>query len=115
MKIFAREETETVEKTQKGRKKENQFQDLKKTTFGTKNKKVAVKESIKMFQDLSKGEDCIIGSGRCSRHNVRLVKTVKEKKVSVIDVSGRVKWQMREAIIYACPSKLSISNENKLG
>ena len=44
---------------------------MKKTTFGTSNKKVAVKEGIKMFQDLSKGEECMIGSGRCSRHNVR--------------------------------------------
>ena len=109
---IAREEKDTVKKTQKGRKEENQFQELKKTTFGTNNKKVAVKEGIKMFQDLAKGEECIIGSGRCSRHNVRLVKTVKEKKVSVIDLSGRVKWQMREAIIYACPLKPSINNEN---
>ena len=75
-----------------------------KTTFG-QTKSVKVKENIRMFQKLSMGEDCVIGSGRCSRHNVKLVRGVVMKKVSCVDKNGRLSWLMREVTSLSCPYK----------
>ena len=109
---ITKKETEAAEKILKGKKKEDESQDLVKTTFGTKKDEILVKENIRMFQDLAKGEECIIRSGRCSKHNMKLEKRVTEKRVSVIDELRRVKWQMREAVNFACPSKPRNLNEN---
>ena len=75
-----------------------------KTTFKPMNT-VKVKENIKMFQKLSMGENCVIGSGRCSRHNVKLVRGVVMKKVSCIDKNGKLSWLMREVTNLSCPYK----------
>ena len=58
-----------------------------------------------MFQKLSIGEGCVIGSGRCSKHNTKLVRGVKMKKVSCIDKNGKVSWLMREVASLTCPFK----------
>ena len=42
---------------------------------------------------------------------MKLERRVTEKKVSVIDETGRVKWIMREVVNFSCPSKLSNLNE----
>ena len=75
-----------------------------KTTFKPVNT-VRVKENIKMFQKLSMGESCVIGSGRCSKHNVKLVRGVVSKKVSCIDKNGKLSWLMREVTNLSCPYK----------
>ena len=43
---------------------------------------------------------------------MKFEKTVIEKKASVFDELGRVKWQIREEVIFVCPSKLRNSSEN---
>ena len=76
----------------------------KKTTF-VKREEGTIKESIKMFRDLEKGEECVIRSGMCSKHNARLKKSVKMKKMSVIDNKGNLTWTTRETVILVCPYK----------
>ena len=75
------------------------------TNTPTSKNTVKVKESIKMFQKLSEGEKCVIGSGRCSSHNVKLVRGVVKKKVSCIDKDGKLSWLMREVTNLTCPYK----------
>ena len=76
----------------------------KKTTFVSKNR-ARVSENIKMFQELEKGAECLLGSGRCSTHNVKLVRNVSMKRVSTVTDSGNVRWTMREGVTLACPHK----------
>ena len=56
-----------------------------------------------MFQELQRGGECVMGSGMCAEHNVRLVRKVTNKKVSVVDDNGVVTWTTREVTILACP------------
>ena len=58
-----------------------------------------------MFQKLSEGEKCVIGSGRCSSHNVKLVRGVVKKRVSCIDKDGKLSWILREVTSLTCPNK----------
>ena len=77
----------------------------KKTTFMKREEGTTIKESIRMFRDLEKGEECVIRSGMCSKHNARLKKSVKMKKMSVLDNKGNVTWTTRETVILVCPYK----------
>ena len=78
-------------------------EELRKTTFSIKKKQPTLKEHIAMFEKLSNSVDCVIGSGRCSSHNTRLVRSVIERRVCNVDEDGRVTWPMGEATIFACP------------
>ena len=83
----------------------------KKTTFMNREEGTTVKESIRMFRDLEKGEDCVIRSGMCSKHNAKLKKSVKMKKMSVLDNRGNVTWTTRETVILVCPYKPELKFE----
>ena len=63
----------------------------------------AVRENIRMFQQLSEGSECRFGSGSCATHNVKLCRSVVEKKTSCVDVNGKITWKMREVATLACP------------
>ena len=63
-----------------------------------------VRRKIKIFSDKSQGVKCVLGSGHCSGHNVKLVRSVVMKKVSEIDRNGMVIWPMREVTILSCPA-----------
>ena len=82
-------------------------EDKKKTTFKPLNTASTAKvtENIKMFQELVDGAECRLGSGRCSTHNVKLVRNVCKKRVSCVTDNGRVTWSMREGVTLACPYK----------
>ena len=45
----------------------------------------------------------MIGNGQCGGHNVKLVGQVTEKKMSVIDKTGKLSWTMREVTVLTCP------------
>ena len=57
-----------------------------------------------MFQELSDGVKCVIGSGMCAGHNVKLTRKVTMKRCSNIDDKGVVTWSMREVTVLACPA-----------
>ena len=75
----------------------------KKMTFRTINASPPIKKKIDRFQDFQNGDKCVVGSGRCATHHIKLVKRVIERKVSKLDKFGQVMWTMGEGIIYDCP------------
>ena len=47
---------------------------------------------------------CLIGSGRCGFHNVKLERNVQTKRMSVRDENDCVlRWEESEAITLVCP------------
>ena len=82
----------------------NKNQNNEKPTFKVMVKP-AVGDNIRKFQELSnKNNQCVIGSGRCGSHNVKLVREVKQKKMSVIGKNGELSWSTREVTILTCPA-----------
>ena len=77
----------------------------RKTTFMKKHTMNTTKQTIKMFQELERGEECLLGSGRCSTHNVKLARKVSRKRVSTVADDGSVKWTIGEGVVLACPYK----------
>ena len=63
------------------------------------------KDKIKSFDNAMRGEEwkCVMGSGRCASHNTKLERKIKEKRVSIIDKSGKLGWTTREVTILTCP------------
>ena len=60
---------------------------------------------IRTFQAFQKGGGgpCILGSGRCAQHNTKLKRQIVKNRVSVVDKTGNVAWQIREGTILVCP------------
>ena len=55
--------------------------------------KPAVGDKIKKFQEQSnKSGQRIIGSVRCGSHNVKLIREIKQKKISVNGKNGETSW-----------------------
>ena len=77
----------------------------KKLTFDRVDRQ-SVRDNIAKFQKLQRGGMCVMGSGRCAEHNVRLVRSVTNKKVSVIDENGYTRWVTREVTILTCPGSV---------
>ena len=76
----------------------------KKLTFGS-TIEAGVSQKIQNFKRLSEVTKCVIGSGFCTGHNVKLERTVKMKKMSNIGSNGKIEWTMREVTSLACPAK----------
>ena len=74
----------------------------------------SVKDNIEKFQKFSRGGECIIGSGRCGQHNVKLVRGVTKKKMSNRNKDGTVSWQMREVTILRCPAAQLTGSASKV-
>ena len=60
-------------------------------------------DRILKFQELSQGNDCVIGSGRCATHNVKIVRVVKKVRKSETAEGGGVRWRLCESTILECP------------
>ena len=58
---------------------------------------------IEKFQKMSSGGECLLGSGGCAYHNVRLVRGVKKKRMSVKDDKGGMRWLVRDVTSLVCP------------
>ena len=106
--------TETEMKTTvKDLKKIFDVKDVK-TTFSDINdkKNVNIQKKILSFQEVSdKGDTCLFGSGRCAKHNTKLVREVTNKRVSVITKEGSLGWKMSEGTILVCPAVRRIQSE----
>ena len=64
-----------------------------------------VSQKIQNFKRISETNKCVIGSGYCSGHNVKLERSIRMKKVSNIGINGKIEWTMREVTSLACPAK----------
>ena len=45
----------------------------------------------------------MLGSGRCGKHNTKLVRKIVTKKMSCVDKLGGIVWRSGEVTILACP------------
>ena len=54
-------------------------------------------------RDFSKMKECMISSGYCNLHNVRVKREVNMKKMSTRDKNGDMKWVMGEVTVLVCP------------
>ena len=52
---------------------------------------------------------CAMGSGRCGAHNVKLVRSVKQKKYSCVNKLGQVEWKTRDVTCLICPSQAQMN------
>ena len=60
---------------------------------------------IMKFNLLSTADECVYGSGRCGTHHCKLVRSVKQKRMSVVSKDGTISWAMRDVTCLMCPSK----------
>ena len=64
--------------------------------------------------ELERGNECVIGSGRCATHNVRTVRVMKNMKQRYECDDGSLKWRLCETTILECPRAFSgrLNSEN---
>ena len=73
------------------------------THITQKNTPKKISEKILKFQDMIRGDECVIGSGRCASHNTKLVRKIVVRKMSCVDKFGGIGWRNGEVTILACP------------
>ena len=92
--------------------------EVKKTTFSGGGAKVSSR--IKQLQEAGKIL-CVMGSGRCGTHNVKLTKSVKSKKISCVEPGGGIGWKYVDVTCLVCPKKvdgyvgLSMAKDQQVG
>ena len=79
-----------------------------KKTYNTFNmlhmtRKTSVSDRTLRFQELTDGDECVIGSGRCATHNEKVVRKVMNVRKSVQNEAGEVRWRLSESTVLACP------------
>ena len=47
---------------------------------------------------------CVKGSGRCLTHDVKLVREIKNMRMSDTDKDGFTMWRLRESAVLICPA-----------
>ena len=106
---LAQEESRRVEEVRKVHevpKSMNNFASVDirtKMAFDTTNN---VKTKINAIVEADANVKCVVGSGRCATHHVKLVRNVRKKRYSCINpVTGGLIWQFRDVTSLECPSK----------
>ena len=85
---------------------QNRDTNKKKLTFVGGGAKVSAR--IRQLQE-ENNIVCVMGSGRCGTHNVKLMKSVKSKKISCVEPGGGVGWKYVDVTCLVCPSKAKSS------
>ena len=77
-----------------------------KKTFGNiTQKKNSIKKKIDDIKHLTENDNkCLIGSGRCAKHNTRVNRVIENRRVSTVNKDGSVSWKMCEVTILSCPA-----------
>ena len=73
----------------------------------------SVSDRVKKIQNEADFK-CVMGSGRCSTHNVKLVRNVKQKKFSVVGHKGEIEWRLRDVTSLECPGRKKAVGRPKL-
>ena len=79
--------------------KESSQENLRKLTFDRVGGKVSAR--IRELQEASKTV-CVMGSGQCGAHNVKLIKSVKSKKMSCVEPGGNIGWKYADVTCLVC-------------
>ena len=106
-------ETEEMSKVKNLQKIYDEKNLVKKTFRDLPDKKNDnIQKKILRYQEVSEnGDTCLIGSGRCAKHQTKLVREVTNKRVSVITNEGSLGWKMCEGTILVCPAVRRIQSE----
>ena len=48
-------------------------------------------DRILRFTELERGDECVIGSGRCATHNVKIVRVMKDVRQKDFDENGALR------------------------
>ena len=84
---------------------ENKNVNTVKTTFtGTQRK-----GSLGRLQNSGMKNECELAGGRCKTHSVKLYRTCRQKKMSVVGKDGSVKWVYRDVTCLLCPTARPVS------
>ena len=75
---------------------------------------MSVRSKIEKFQKFARPGECVIGSGMCGYHNVKLTRNVTMKKMSNINKDGTISWTMREVTILRCPATQPAGPRDKI-
>ena len=66
-----------------------------------------VGDMVRRYQKIVRdtGGGCVMGSGRCGTHNVKLVRAVNMRRVSDMNQGDELRWVRRESTALVCPAK----------
>ena len=64
-------------------------------------------DRILRFTELERGDECVIGSGRCATHNVKIVRVMKDVRQKYLDENGALRWRLSETTVLECPRAFS--------
>ena len=78
---------------------------MKKTTFSTVEGGMSVSGGGDDIVSNVDRDICVFGGGKCVTHNVKLKRSVKQKKMSVINKMGQVTWGYRDVTCLICPGR----------
>ena len=68
-----------------------------------------VSDRVRSLENNMNNVKCVMGSGRCGAHNVKLVRSVKQKKYSCVNKLGQVEWKTRDVTCLICPSQAQMN------
>ena len=102
------------------RKLKKNFEETTKKTFSSIDSgNKTVEKKIESYTQMTTDSDrCLIGSGRCAKHNTRVQRVVKNKKMSMVNKDGTIGWKVCEVTELVCPavysgaSTVSVSNDS---
>ena len=52
---------------------------------------------------------CVMGNGRCGAHDVKLIRSVKQKKYSCVNKLGQIEWKTRDVTCLICPDQAKMN------
>ena len=111
--LYVRKTTPSVDEDDSiVRELKNNFDKITKKTFPDSS--AGVKKKIENFTQMTAdSEKCLIGSGRCAKHNTRVQRVMKNKRVSVVNKDGSIGWKLCEFTVLECPA--ANSGASKVG
>ena len=78
---------------------------MKKTTFTTLEGGMSVSGGGGDTVTSDDCDTCVFGGGKCVTHNVKLKRSVKHKKMSVVNKRGQVTWAYIDVTCLICPGR----------
>ena len=66
-----------------------------------------ISDRIENFQKMTEGGMCLLGSGRCGFHNMKLLRNVQTKRMSVRGENDCVlRWEEKEVTTLVCQQRI---------
>ena len=98
-------QTESEECVDDGKFGNQSGTNMKKTTFATVEGGMSVSGGGEEIVNSNDRDTCVFGGGKCVTHSVKLKRSVKKKKMSVVNKLGQVTWAYRDVTCLICPGR----------